>query len=191
MGRPKMADTVKDSPNGEGSPPMKRTRGSKAKIIPAHDISSENSEVEDDTQAGQMKQFADILSVAMGSALASMTQTLASQNAQQFPPKSPQDGGDEDKNSDSEDDNKQLPEDEVDEYDKSIGDLLGNQEKVGPDISDKIGRVLERCIDPILDDKAAREKRESFLRPGNVVNLKVPRLNNMIYKRISSETLGG
>lgn len=64
---------------------------------------------------------------------------------------------------------------------------MGNQEKVGPDISDKIGRVLERCIDPILDDKSAKEKRDSFPRPGNVVNLKVPRLNNLIYKKISSE----
>lgn len=75
----------------------------------------------------------------------------------------------------------------MDAYDRSIENLIGNQEKVGPDISDKIGRVLERCINPILDDKAAKEKRDLFPCPGNISNLKVPKLNNLIYKKIAQE----
>lgn len=77
--------------------------------------------------------------------------------------------------------------DEVDKYDRSLEGLIGNQEKVGPDISEKVGRVLERCIDPILDDKAAKEKRDLFPRLGNVESLKVPRLNNLVYKKITQE----
>lgn len=58
---------------------------------------------------------------------------------------------------------------------------------MGPDISDRIKRVLDKCIDPVLDDKAAKEKRDLFPRPGNVEDLKVPRLNNLIYKQITAE----
>lgn len=186
------------------SPLPKRTRGSKAKNKAAvHDISSENSEDERDERfessknsgsdgfpEDQMQKFATMISAAMGTALASMTQNLSQNAVGQHPPNSRQDGDDGDKqNHDSEDDNNKncMEDDEVDEYDRSIESLIGNEEKVGPEISGRIKRVLEKCIDPVLDDKAAKEKRELFPRPGNVDDLKVPRLNNIIYKKISSE----
>lgn len=178
------------------SPPLKRTRSGKAKNKAAtHDISSEESDTEGEQGKGmqndQMQQFADILSKAMGSALASVTNNLQYQNApQQLPPKSKEDGGLDDKQEESEEEGNKTStneDDEVDEYDRSIGDLIGNEEKLGPDISEKIGRVLERCLDPVLDEKVAKEKRSLFPRPGNVTNLAVPRLNNVIYKKITQE----
>lgn len=77
--------------------------------------------------------------------------------------------------------------DEVDDYDKSIEDILGKQETVGPGLSEKVTRVLEKCLRPALDEKMAKEKRDTYPRPGNVVNLAVTRLNQEIYKRISGE----
>lgn len=76
--------------DGKKSPPTKRTRSKTTKKLnPVHDISSENSENEGDgehlrgsssnvslNQSDQMEKFASIISAAMGTALASVTQTL-------------------------------------------------------------------------------------------------------------------
>lgn len=133
-----------------------------------------------------MQQFASIFSTALESAFA------RSQDATAFPPSSSkQHGGAHDREGDSkaedDDEKKEDEDDEVKAYDKMIEGLLGNQEAVGPEISEKVARLLEMCLGPALDDKVAKEKRELFPRPVNIENLRVPRLNQVIYKKVSKE----
>lgn len=194
--------------DAKNSPPHKKTRQScrtgknqpKDKNRPVHDISEESSGDEGGSgknkpsdepgfSTNQMQQFASILSQAMGSALASVS-GWQSQNALRDASFGDKDGGaheDEEKDSDSEDKGEGRELDEVDEYDKSLDNLIENRETFGPEISEKVGRVLSKCLGPALDEKVAKEKRDSYPRPENVKNLGVPRLNPEIYKRISGE----
>lgn len=73
----------------------------------------------------------------------------------------------------------------IDEYERSLIALLGDTKVTGPEISDKIGRVLERCLGSPLDDKIVKQKRDSFPRPDNIKNLKVPRTNPEVFNKAS------
>lgn len=137
-----------DGKNGsreDCSPSDKKQKGRTTKNYKAavHDISIENSDSEGDdgrdgspenkskdSQTIQMQQFADMLSAAMGTALASVMQNFT-QSAPRLPPSSKQDG-DDCKHEESGDEDKDKEEDEVDKYDKTIGDLIGNRGN-GPD----------------------------------------------------------
>lgn len=57
---------------------------------------------------------------------------------------------------------------------------------MGPTISDKTGRLLERCLGSPLDEKVIKQKRDAFLRPENISNLKVPRTNPIIFNKAST-----
>lgn len=136
-----------------------------------------------------MQQFATIFSSALKSAFARSHNAPAG-----FPPKSSgQDGGahGRDRDSDEDDDKhggkKEEEDEEIRAYDKMIESMIGNQEAVGPEISEKVGRLLEMCLGPAIDDKIAKEKQELFPRPANIENLRVPRLNPVIYKKVSKE----
>lgn len=192
-----------DSENDvEKSQPTKRLRGagkgtrsSKTKSKKdAHNISEESSEGEDTGKeksvrggsfsARQMKDFATMISATMGSAFAqaSSVHVLA---VLQFPPKSSQDGRDlSNVQHESSDENEP---DEIDDYDKSLENMLGDQEVVGPALSEKVARVLGKCLGTALDEKMVKEKRELYPHPLNIENFSVPRLNPEIYKRISGE----
>lgn len=158
---------------GETSPPLKRTRNaSKRSKEKYHDISDSASEGDDHNKrekgfeesvggggfsTNQMQQFATIISAAMGSAFAQVS------SGSSFPPSSHnKDGGalSEDQQ-ESEEEHKE--DDEVDDYDKTIDTIIGNQEVVGPEICEKVGRVLEKCLGPALDEKMVK-KRESSIR---------------------------
>lgn len=187
----------------EKSPPPKKSKGgaknsgkmTKTRSQTRHEISDSNSDSERPKvseksvggggfSAVQMKEFASMISAAMGSAFAQVASTHA-QNDALLPPKSKQDGGALSEEHESGEEDKEQ--DEIDDYDKSLDSMLGNQETVGPDLSDKVGRVLEKCLGPALDEKMVKEKRDLYPRPGNIVNLSVPRLNPEIYKRVSGE----
>lgn len=58
---------------------------------------------------------------------------------------------------------------------------------VGPDMAEKVSRVLEKCLGQALDEKMVKDKCDAYPRLANVGNLSVPRLNPEIYKRISGE----
>lgn len=185
-----------DGANGSGSPLQKRQRTSrKCKKQNVHDISREESEDEDGLEDGtsnsgfsmlQMQQFASIFSTAIESAFALY------QNASVVPPTSKQHGGahEDERESGEEDDDdtkKGEEDDKITAYDKIINNLLGNKETVGPEISEKVARLLEMCLGPALDEKVAKEKRDLFPRPANIENLRVPRLNSVIYKKVTKE----
>lgn len=183
--------------DAQKSPPLKRLKGAKgAKTrsqnkAPVHELSDDGSEEGGGFSASQMKQFATLISTAMGSALASVAGAHSqnpsnSRQASGHPGCNGQDGGDHDEESQHGSEDEREP-DEIDDYDKSLDSLLGNQEVKGPDLSEKVTRVLEKCLGPALDEKMVKEKREMYPKPGNVVNLSVPRLNSEIYKRISGE----
>lgn len=79
----------------------------------------------------------------------------------------------------------EVYDEELDEYEKSLIALLGDNKITGPEISEKIGRLLERCLGSPLDDKAVKLKRDSFPRPENIQNLKVPRTNPEVFTKAS------
>lgn len=76
---------------------------------------------------------------------------------------------------------------EMDDYEKSLLALLGDAKLTGPDISDKIGRLLQRCLGNPLDEKVVKLKRDEYPRPDNVNNLQVPRTNPIIFKKASTD----
>lgn len=78
----------------------------------------------------------------------------------------------------------------MDEYEKELLALLGDAKVTGPDISERVGRLLERCLGNPLDEKTVELKREAYPRPDNLSNLKVPRTNSIIFAKISSEHQG-
>lgn len=84
----------------------------------------------------------------------------------------------------------EVIDEELDEYEKELRTLLGDAKVTGPEISEKISRILERCLGNPLDDKVVKLKRDSYPRPENVSNLKVPRTNPLIFSKISSEHQG-
>lgn len=53
----------------------------------------------------------------------------------------------------------------LDEYEKSLVALLGDNKVTGPVISDQIGRILERCLGSPLDEKIVKAKRDAHPRP--------------------------
>lgn len=73
----------------------------------------------------------------------------------------------------------------LDDYEKSLIALLGDHKVTGPVISDKIGRVLERCLGSPLDEKIVKQKRDAYPRPDNIKNLKVPRTNPEVFTKAS------
>lgn len=120
-----------------------------------------------------------MISVAMGSALASVSSvqsqiSMSSQQPLDIPAYKEQDGGTLGEDSQHGSEEEKEP-DEVDNYDKSIDSIIGNQE--GPDLLEKVGRVLEKCLGLALDEKMVKEKRKLYPKPGNIVNSSVPRLN--------------
>lgn len=62
---------------------------------------------------------------------------------------------------------------------------LGDNKVTGPEISEKIGRLLERCLGSPLDEKAVILKRDAFPRPENITNLNVPRTNPEVFTKAS------
>lgn len=189
---------------GEKSPPQKRTRGANkgSKTVNTrskgeyHDLSDSDYEKDGDEKTGregesggfstnQMREFASMISATMGTAFAQAASTHAL-GAASFPPNSSQDGGRGTEEQESEDDTGKEN-DEVDDYDKNLDCLLDKQEAVGQEISEKVGRVLGKCLGSALDEKMVKEKRDEYPRPSNVLNLAVSKLNQEIYKRISAE----
>lgn len=80
----------------------------------------------------------------------------------------------------------EVQDEQLDEYEKALKALLGDNLVTGLEISEKVGRLLERCLGPPLDEKTVKEKRDSFPRPTNITNLKVPRTNSLIFNKASS-----
>lgn len=68
----------------------------------------------------------------------------------------------------------EVKDEQLDEYERALKALLGDNLVTGPEISDKIGRLLERCLGSPLDEEVVKEKRDAFPRPQNISNLKVP-----------------
>lgn len=66
-------------------------------------------------------------------------------------------------------------EEEEDEYDRTIENLIGNQEKVGLAIAEEFWKDVHS----VLDEKVAKDKRDLFPQPENLTNLRVLRLNNV------------
>lgn len=84
----------------------------------------------------------------------------------------------------------EVHDEELDDYEKELQSLLGDAKITGPEISEKISRLLERCLGNPLDEKVVKLKQEAYPRPENVSNLKVPRTNPLIFAKISSEHQG-
>lgn len=89
------------------------------------------------------------------------------------------------KNKDDEHEDGEVRDEVLDDYERALSTLLGDTLITGPDISDKVGRLLERCLGSPLDDKVVKEKRDAHPRPANLDNLKVPRTNSMIFGKAS------
>lgn len=106
----------------------------------------------------------------------------------------PQNGGPYDQNKTRQENDEQedgeVKDEELDEYERELQNLLGDAKITGPEISDKISRLLERCLGNPLDEKVVKLKRDAYPRPENVNNLKVPRTNPLIFAKISSEHQG-
>lgn len=79
---------------------------------------------------------------------------------------------------------------ELDDYEKELSALLGDDKVTGPEISERISRLLDRCLGNPLDEKVVKLKREAYPRPENVANLKVPRTNPIIFSKITTEHQG-
>lgn len=77
----------------------------------------------------------------------------------------------------------EVEDEQLDEYEKALMTLLGDNKVTGPAISNKVGRLLERCLGAPLDDKVLKEKRDAYPRPENIANLKVPRTNSLIFNK--------
>lgn len=75
----------------------------------------------------------------------------------------------------------EVIEDELDEYEKELRNLLGDAKVTGPNISEKVSRLLEKCLCNPLDEKVVKLKRDAYPRPDHVSNLKVPRTNPLIF----------
>lgn len=75
----------------------------------------------------------------------------------------------------------EVRDEQLDEYEKTLTSLLGDNLVMGPDLNEKVGRRLERCLGSPLDDKVVKAKRDAFPRPANLANLKVPRTNSIIF----------
>lgn len=99
-----------------------------------------------------------------------------------------------DKNPTNQDDKEQedgeVKYEELDDYEKELQNLLGDAKVTGPEISEKISHLLERCLGNPLDEKVVKLKRDAFPTPENVNNLKVPCTNPLIFAMISSEHQG-
>lgn len=78
----------------------------------------------------------------------------------------------------------------MDEYEKALVNLLGDNQVTGPEMLDKVGCLLERCLGAPLDDKIVKQKRDSYPRPDNIKNLKVPRTNSLIFGKASANHQG-
>lgn len=52
----------------------------------------------------------------------------------------------------------EVHDEELDEYERALISLLGDNKITGPVISEKIGRLLERCLGSPLDDKIVKQK---------------------------------
>lgn len=76
---------------------------------------------------------------------------------------------------------------EMDEYERSLLALLGDTKLTGPEISEKVGRVLQRTLGNPLDEKVVKMKREEYPRPENVNNPQVPRTNPIIFKKATTD----
>lgn len=81
----------------------------------------------------------------------------------------------------------EVPDEQMDDYERALVALLGDTQVTGPDMSEKVGRLLERCLGAPLDDKVIKAKQDAFPRPGNLENLKVPRTNSMIFSKASTD----
>lgn len=176
----------------------------------AHDVSSSDSEDEKGKNSNNPEPLAlseaqmGVVSLLVKSAVAAaVAQVLPlrenlTQNASDMasPGTSAQDkqtagsGGDsETRNSENQEDGEVIDE-ELDEYERELRALLGDAKVTGPEISEKSSRILERCLGNPLDEKVVKLKREAYPRPENVNNLKVPRTNPLIFAKISSEHQG-
>lgn len=147
--------------------------------------------------ATQMETVSLLVKTAVAAAVAQVL-PLAQQNAQNTsgfasPGTSAQGGasGNSRANSPLESDKKEEGEvthdEELDEYEKSLIALLGDSQLTGPEISDKIGRLLQRSLGNALDEKVIKMMRDEYLGPENVNNLQVPRTNPIIFKKASTE----
>lgn len=56
----------------------------------------------------------------------------------------------------------------------------------GPEISNKVGRLLERCLSAPLDKKVVKMKPDAYPRPENITNLNVPRTNSLIFNKATN-----
>lgn len=51
---------------------------------------------------------------------------------------------------------------ELDEYEKELQSLLGDAKVTGPEILERISRLLERCLGNPLDEKVIKLKRDAY-----------------------------
>lgn len=68
----------------------------------------------------------------------------------------------------------EVPDEQMDCYEWALVALLGNMLITGPEMSDIVGRLLERCLGAPLDEKVVQAKHDAFPRPANLVNLSSP-----------------
>lgn len=184
------------------------TRSKGAKDKPSnrdHQISDHDSS-EDDTKGANALEFSEkqmetvslLVKSAVSAAVAQVlplarTQNLAppssSQNAAGFasPPSSSAETERNQNNSDREPpEDGEVKDEELDDYERALSALLGDNRTTGPEISEKVGRLLERCLGTPLDEKVVKQKRDEFPRPENIKNLKVPRTNSLIFNKATT-----
>lgn len=185
-------------------------KGGKEKPENAEHQVSENSSSDEDGEKGsksleftdkQMETVSLLVRSAVSAALAQViplarTQTLAASHdasGSALPPFSSAQG-DSNQNNNSSANGKpsdpteegEIRDEQLDDYERALKTLLGDNLVTGPEISDKIGRLLERCLGAPLDEKTVKEKRDAYPRPHNIANLKVPRTNSLIFNKAST-----
>lgn len=84
----------------------------------------------------------------------------------------------------------EVKDEELDEYEKELQNLLGDVKATGLEISEKISRLLERSLGNPLNEKLVKLKWDAYPRPDNGSNLKVSRANLLIFSKSSSEHQG-
>lgn len=78
----------------------------------------------------------------------------------------------------------EVQDEELDEYKKALVALLGDK-ITGPEILEKNGKLLERCLGTPLDEKVVKQKCDAFPISENIANLKVPRTNPEVFNKAS------
>ena len=75
-----------------------------------------------------------------------------------------------------------MSDDEAETYMNDLDEIMENGECTGPGLPERIVCVLKRTIGTPIDTRAVKEKRDTFPRPGNAPNLKVPKLDPTLRK---------